>query len=59
MKHFKHILMMVFGYFLYLVTFKAFDMEPDNRFFVWALPYVGYQGYHPQELKWWQPMDRI
>ena len=50
----KHIFRMIFGYFLYFLTFKLFDLQLDNRFFMWALPHIGYQGYHPEDLKWWQ-----
>jgi hypothetical protein len=53
MKHLKHIYMMLLGYLLYLICFKLYDMRPDNLFFWWALPYIGYTGYRTKP-HWWQ-----
>lgn len=59
MRYIHHVGSMIFGYFLYILAFKIFDVHPDNRFFCKALPYMGYWGYHPKELRWWKPAQKI
>ena len=56
----KHIAMMIAGAVLtraFLPWAPTSWWMPRGRGWMrWTLPIMGYYGWHPAELKWWEPM---
>jgi hypothetical protein len=56
----EHIARMILGFILYhtIMRLPTGWWMPPNGMMQWALPLFGYYAYHPDHLKWHEPLLR-